>query len=504
MLFSMRPWRTIRQRRRRSRKGQVSAVGVLLGLLLVTVYIANYLGTTLPSQMQELEFEHELQVENQLGKLQAIVNAQALHGGYGFGLTSPVTLGSGALPPFAPASTGSIGPDVGKLSASLPYRVVSVSTHPPNWNITPSCPPTGSPCHGTSWDNITGTPNQTYTFKFNGGAPVMNLNFTGNNDTIILNWLGKSASGSVFAIFNGSNLHVTLNKGSSGGGDSPSIGVFFFGQHDVYEMNLNGAGMTANVDFYGSLNRLCPEGNLSNTDAFYWNNSGPSATNVNATWFNSAGYNNVNVIPLGAGTTLTFRNESTFPGGCAWSSISGSTFHPSFSSGILVHLNDRYIPAEDIAYDQGAVIVNHPGVGSIMDSPPQFTVGRIAGGLTMNLTLVNIVMNQLQEEGVATAGVTTRVVSEFTYTITTNVSQNRFLDAVYLNVSTPYPAAWASFFNGLPAGLLTGSPQCIPQQPVFAPATCLAPRAGALETVSVLFNVAQLTLTQLNLAVTIS
>ncbi|HEV2449785.1 MAG TPA: hypothetical protein VGU43_05175, partial [Thermoplasmata archaeon] len=62
----MRSRKTIHRRRIRSRRAQVSAVGTVLGLLLVTTYIAGYLATTLPSQMQELEFEHELQVENQL------------------------------------------------------------------------------------------------------------------------------------------------------------------------------------------------------------------------------------------------------------------------------------------------------------------------------------------------------------------------------------------------------------------------------------------------------
>ncbi|MCI4342003.1 MAG: hypothetical protein L3K11_06520 [Thermoplasmata archaeon] len=501
----MRSWRTIRQRRWRSRKAQVSAVGVLLGLLLVTVYIANYLGMTLPSQMQELEFEHELQVENQLGRLQALVVAQARMGDFNIPFTSPVTLGSGSVPPFAPASTGSIGPDPGALSASLPYRVVSVTTHPPNWNVTPTCPATGSPCHGTLWDNITGTPNQSYAFKFNGGAPTMNLNFTGSYDSITMEWLGKSSNGNVYAIFNGSNLHVTLDKGSNGGGDSPFITVVFYGQNDVFEMDLNGAGMTANVGFYGSLNKLCPEGNLSNTDAFYWNNTSPTTTTVNATWYNDVGYSNVNVLPLGGGTTLTFRNQSLVPGGCAWSSVSGSTFHPSFTSGIRVHLNDRYIQSEDIVYDQGAIIVNHPGVGSIMESPPQLSVVGSGTGLAVNLTLVNIVgNNQFEEEGVSTAGVTTRLLSDFTYSVVSSPSTNQYLSAVWLNVSTPYPAAWSSYLSGLPGGLLLGTPLCLPQHPVFPPATCLVPQPGALETVSALFDVVQFTLTQVNVQVSIS
>lgn len=500
----MRTRKTIRRRRIRSRRAQVSAVGTVLGLLLVTTYIAGYLATTLPSQMQELEFEHELQVENQLGRLQAMLSAEVEAGGAHYPFTSPVTLGSGSVPPFGPPSTASIGADPGAISASFPFRVASLASNPPNWSATPTCPNGGSPCHGTLWDNVTGVPNSSYAFKFNGGAPTMNLNFTGNNDSITMEWLGKSANGNVYAIFNGSNIHVTLDKGSSGGGDTPNITVYFYGQHDVLEMDLSGAGMHASAAFYGSLNHFCPEVDLASTDAFYWNYSSPTTTVVNATWYNDVGVNDLHVLSLGSGSVLTFRNQSVIPGGCAWTYATGSTFQPTGTSGIRVHLNDRYLPSVDVAYDQGAVIVNNPGVGSIMESPPDLTVNGSAAGYTVHLTLVNIVGNgQFEEQGGMTAGVTARILSEDTFSVVSNPAQNHFLSPVFFNVSTPYPDAWSSYLSGLPNGLLLGPPQCVPQHPVFLPASCLVPSNGALETISSLLNVVGFTLTQVNVQVTI-
>jgi hypothetical protein len=67
--------RTIRQRRWRSRKAQVSAVATIFGLLLVVSFIANYLSTVLPGQMEVNELSHIATVENELSRLQAIAYA---------------------------------------------------------------------------------------------------------------------------------------------------------------------------------------------------------------------------------------------------------------------------------------------------------------------------------------------------------------------------------------------------------------------------------------------
>jgi len=62
--------RQLRKWRRRGRRGQVAAVATIFGLLLVVVFIANYLTTTLPAQMSVNDLDHVIQVENQVGQLQ--------------------------------------------------------------------------------------------------------------------------------------------------------------------------------------------------------------------------------------------------------------------------------------------------------------------------------------------------------------------------------------------------------------------------------------------------
>ena len=54
----------VRNWRRRGRRGQVAAVATLLGLLLVVTFIANFLTTVVPNQMQVNDLNHEVTVES--------------------------------------------------------------------------------------------------------------------------------------------------------------------------------------------------------------------------------------------------------------------------------------------------------------------------------------------------------------------------------------------------------------------------------------------------------
>jgi hypothetical protein len=92
-----------RRWRRRARRGQVAPVATILGLLLVVTFIANYLATTLPSQMSVNDLNHEVQVENQVGKLSALLAAVSLTGARGAEVVQPISLGTVAAPPFAAA-----------------------------------------------------------------------------------------------------------------------------------------------------------------------------------------------------------------------------------------------------------------------------------------------------------------------------------------------------------------------------------------------------------------
>jgi hypothetical protein len=96
-------------------------VATILGLLLVVTFIANYLTTTLPSQMSVNDLNHEVQVENQLGKLSALLTAVSMTGTQGVQIVQPISLGTLAAPPFAGAdySVLSQGNLTGRLTVSF-------------------------------------------------------------------------------------------------------------------------------------------------------------------------------------------------------------------------------------------------------------------------------------------------------------------------------------------------------------------------------------------------
>jgi len=105
-----RPGRGPRRWRQRGRRGQVAPVATILGLLLVVTFIANYLSTTLPSQMSSNDLNHEIQVENQVGTLSALLQAVSQVGSAGMQILQPVSLGTLADPPFAAADSSVLSP----------------------------------------------------------------------------------------------------------------------------------------------------------------------------------------------------------------------------------------------------------------------------------------------------------------------------------------------------------------------------------------------------------
>jgi hypothetical protein len=496
----LRRWRTIRQYRRRANSGQVAAVATVLGLLLVTTFIASFVLVQLPAEMANNEFVHTILVENQVAQLQSTVLAQSGRPNLPLAQLTPITLGSTGVPPFAPATNGWIVPESSIAQFGLAYSYSRILSQPPNWSATPSCTTGGSPCHADpGWDNITGTPGNTYDIKINGGAPSLFLNFTGNNDSITVTWLGKSV-GFVWMEFNGSNNHITLIKGSNGGsGTMPRINVLVYGQNNVLETGMNGQNINFNAFFLGAQDPkvLCPQANLSSSDSFFWNGTNTN-TNVTVTWLNSVGYSNSHTITggaIGAGSTLIFQNVTQFPGGCAWSVPFTAHYSAAALSGIRVHLNNRYSPPADIVYNQGAVILSHPGLGSIMLDGPNMTFAHLASGWTASLTLVSVVGNLSSVQGLETAGISTQLLSVERYLISNQPNSLSFFTGSFLNLTTPYPAAWNSYFHTLPVGALLGPVTCSPLFTVKAPNTCLIPPGGATSVLSVHLSAFSLTVT---------
>ncbi|HKS59924.1 MAG TPA: hypothetical protein VJS68_04010, partial [Thermoplasmata archaeon] len=189
-------WRTIRQRKLRASKGQVSAIVTIFALLLLVSFIANFVLLQLPSQEQELEFEHVLQVENQLSRLQATILSQALNPAIPLPLASPVTLSAAPDPPFGVVATGSIQNEPITAQSTASYQLARVVPSPPNWE-------NGSGCLGSSGGSCTGNKcqanNCTWNETFQNNATItikiagsLNLvwNITGSNDVINVGWSG--------------------------------------------------------------------------------------------------------------------------------------------------------------------------------------------------------------------------------------------------------------------------------------------------------------------------
>jgi hypothetical protein len=84
-------------------------------------FIANYLSTVLPNQMQSNDLNHEIQLENQLGRFGALLNAVSTAHLVGAEVTQPLSLGSSGVPPFAAPDTSYLTPPVNGTWAQLNY-----------------------------------------------------------------------------------------------------------------------------------------------------------------------------------------------------------------------------------------------------------------------------------------------------------------------------------------------------------------------------------------------
>jgi hypothetical protein len=112
-------WKTLRQRGGRARRGQVSAVATVFGLLIVVTFISNFLLLQLPGEEASSEYNHLLQVENQVAGLDAVLDAEVKQASFGYTLTQPVTLGSTGVPPFGPPASSSLYLQPDSLNANL-------------------------------------------------------------------------------------------------------------------------------------------------------------------------------------------------------------------------------------------------------------------------------------------------------------------------------------------------------------------------------------------------
>ena len=499
-------FRTIRQRRHRSRRGQVSAVATVLGLLIVVTFIANFVLLQLPSEEAQLEYQHVLQVENQMARLQATIQHQAIAPMLPLTLTSPVSLGSQADPPFGPAASSVISQLPYALGTTSLVKSISLAFHPPAWGTHSGCfGSSGGSCagNGVFFANYQG-PNRTTMSLSVAGTGLWFYNITANNDTIYVSWNGANPGPDVVVI-NGSYDNVVLNKSGSAT-SNPSVQFYFYGDHDTFAAMEGGGGVggttTVLVQFSAQLAGFCPGGNLSATDHLVGAiSNGNSQLNINVTWLNSVGYTSLPDTDLFSGGSITWSNQTGIIG-CAFFKSSVSSYTSQFLSGLLVHLSNHYSPAADVAYEQGAVILSEQSGSPIMVETPNMAFAIGSQGPTAFLMLVNFVGNTTSEAGLTTAGVQTTVQSTEGYSLRTGVNGSTIVESPLVNITTLYPFAWFAYFHSFPSSIFSPtSVQCI-ETTAFT-GSCLAPPPGVAVTLSIQLNVAQFTIRSVTLGVSL-
>lgn len=156
------------------------------------------------------------------------------------------------------------------------------------------------------------------------------------------------------------------------------------------------------------------------------------------------------------GSTLTdlssvHNTTGNFPEAIVNFSLSGPAGVKVFASpvglaGFVVHMVNTYVPAADVAYDQGAVVYVQPGSLPIFIVPPPIS---LAKGV-LQLFVPRFMNNVSGEAGAGTADLSLRLLSTTSLTLPT--SSFAFL-APYVNftVTTPYAAAWYAYFEGVSA-----------------------------------------------------
>lgn len=471
----------------------MSAVATTLTLLIVVSYIANYLSSTLPGQMQGVEFRHQLVVQDQISRLRALVLAEAAHPLLPLTPMTPVALGSAATPPFGPPSQSTIGPESGAVNQSVHYQLETVTPANPSWGNFSVCLPGGEGhCAGNgnvNYANLSGN-NTTLNIVITGGNNSLVYNLNGDNDSITVSWSGKD-EGIVAIVVNGSYDSVTFDKSGSDT-TTPSMSFYFFGIHDTFSMSMAGShsskgGMNVDVRFIGSLSFLCPYDNYSATDRVANLGAGGSNLKLSVTWWNAVGYVTApNTLPYPGGSlpseSVTFQNTTGFAS-CPFLKISSAQYTSSSFGGLSVRLANRYIPPADIGYELGAVLLQSASGQSIMLAPPAFRFLSTEAGLNATLEFVVLDGSVVPESGVGVASVGARVTGVTTTSFGSGVNGVFVATPYYINISTQYPAGWLTYFNAQDRAFPFGASCVVTGTPLPAGTSCLAPPLGRAVTI---------------------
>ncbi|HXW66991.1 MAG TPA: hypothetical protein VEL82_03830 [Thermoplasmata archaeon] len=489
--------RSTRKWRRRGQRAQVAPIATILGLLLVVTFIANYLTTTLPNQMSVNDLDHVIEVENQLGRFQALLEAVSQADAIGAQVTQPVTLGSSAAPPFAGPDSGTIARPANGSGYSLGYSLSGpVNNDPPTGgtagtgyvpsactqaSTSISCPSPG-PYHvywnyskvgstgysvttatGSYLVNYTGAAGATITVTTKGANPL-DLLVVGNTTTVNLQMSAGPNVDFIEIVGNNDTLSVASVSYTS------TIVVYVVGVHDVVTFGTVGSGATLNVvaSFFGFLD-LFSAANASTTTgnhfSVYFTGYNPTTAAMNCPVNAIATTDKAEGGVSGTATYGVTFNTTTGAKGTAtslWtvSTSTASLYCPFYASatvpyaqvsatGLNVMLANTYIPPGYVAFDSGAVVYAQDGGVPLMIDPPAISLTSVAGSVTAATLWFPIFIGQwATESGIQTTELSARLLSvdsiqlspSSPFTVENNTN-------IVFSVTSTFAAGWVSYFN---------------------------------------------------------
>jgi hypothetical protein len=505
-----------RKWRLRGRRGQVAAVATILGLLIVVVFVANYLTTTLPGQMAVNDLNHVIQVENQVGRFQALLLSTSAADAVGAEVTTPITLGSVGQPPFATADTGTIGPErngsyfqvnstlSGPLTYTPPTGGTAGGNHPAGCTIAA----TGAICTGTNHlqYNWSGS-DVNYAFTTTAGTYLLNVTDSGASN-VAQATITVSASGSnpLDLLVIGSNDTIAVTIPTTG----TFVNLFVFGNYDTTSFTATGAGATEHVQLYeDGVHDADTTGGADGMTfiASIWGGTdsvaGPTTANANAgtnfhvyfSGFNPTGtacpvdniatsdtvsggsttegtyVANWNVTtsftPTAvSGWTLSSAIVSPIAAACPFFAQSAIPFDLAQSSaGFDVHFLNTYMPSGDVAFDQGAVIyAQYGGVPLMIDGPSISATLAGTSFTTVSMWFPVFTGTLPTDSGLSTTSLAARLVSVNTIALTAATSLGiENTTNIVVTIHSPFAAAWANYFNS--SGTFPGNWVCTPAGP---------------------------------------
>ena len=536
----MRTSRHRRAWRRRSRKAQVSAVATLFGLLLIVTFISNYILYVLPPQASQAEFQHLLQVENQVGALQATLNAQATRVGLPIPISSPITLGTAPVPPFGYAGTGSVSLQAGNpangtaSTAGITLYQRSATAQTAAWTTgTPAggcfaagsgacsvCPGDGYYSYNITASGTAAVP-KTYGPSISGGANCPTFyNVSGSYDHVTLT-LNYGHLGTVLLQVNGTHDQVTVVNAAAPA-QAETINVNIYGTQNTYTFtNTAAAGtsaLTLNTRFIASSATsplVCPWGSSENNNTLAGFTLGAAANILQKlTWYNTTGIPNAYTLTQsGTNNAIQERWVVTPYTECAFTTLTTVPFLGLNT--IVVGLQNFYMPSVQVALDGGAVVELQTAASSVMLVQPSWTFTQTANGYALAMTMFQFIPtfsgaggnNSLAPSSVSgsqTTILTTEVLWTNTTTIafttptpTHTVPTSLSLAPIWFSVNTYYPNAWMNYLGSINSNVFASGPSCLASS-----AVCSSPPAHRLVTVTAPMTVVSLTVTVATVALT--